>query len=71
MDQDSYQLELSRYVHLNPVRVGEVEDVAQFRWSSAAVYTGKRPAPSWLSTVAVLGQFAVGCAPRSAATPSF
>jgi REP element-mobilizing transposase RayT len=57
VDQDSYLLELSRYVHLNPIRVGEVEDAAHFRWSSAAVYTGKRPAPSWLSTVAVLGQF--------------
>jgi putative transposase len=57
VDKDAYLLELSRYVHLNPVRVGEVHNPAAFRWSSAAAYVGKQPQPGFLTTAAVLKQF--------------
>ncbi|MBI4517048.1 MAG: transposase [Deltaproteobacteria bacterium] len=57
VDKESYLVELSRYIHLNPVRVGEVADPAQFRWSSAAAYVGRQPAASWLSVEGVLKQF--------------
>jgi putative transposase len=57
VEKDSYLLELSRYIHLNPVRVGEVGDPVAFGWSSAAAYVGKQPQPGFLSTAAVLRQF--------------
>jgi len=57
VDKDSYLLELSRYIHLNPVRVGEVKEAWEFPWSSAAAYVGKVPLPSYLSVAVVLGLF--------------
>lgn len=57
VDADAYLLELVRYVVLNPVRAGLVEDPNQWRWSSHLVMIGKQAAPTWLTTEAVLGQF--------------
>lgn len=57
VDKDSYLVELSRYIHLNPVRVGEVTDPTLFQWSSAANYVGRRPSPAWLTVREVLRQF--------------
>jgi REP-associated tyrosine transposase len=57
VDKDSYLVELSRYIHLNPVRVGEVTDPARFRWSSAAAYVGRRGEPPWLTVAEVLRRF--------------
>ena len=37
-DEDSYLLQLVRYVHLNPVRARIVADPADYRWSSHAIY---------------------------------
>lgn len=51
VDADSYLLELSRYVHLNPVRVGkyrklscheQMQYVEQYWWSSLPGYLNKR-----------------------------
>jgi putative transposase len=57
VEKDSYLLELSRYIHLNPVRVGEVRRAGAFAWSSAVAYLGKAAAPPWLSVTEVLGHF--------------
>jgi REP element-mobilizing transposase RayT len=38
VDRDSYLLELSRYVHLNPVRAGIVEKPDKYLWSSYRAY---------------------------------
>ena len=38
--KDSYLLELSRYIHLNPVRVKAVRDPVKYRWSSYHAYLG-------------------------------
>jgi REP-associated tyrosine transposase len=57
VDKDSYLLELSRYIHLNPVRVREVAEAERFRWSSAAAYVGGGRAPAWLRTDEVLSHF--------------
>jgi len=65
VDQDSYLLELSRYVHLNPVRIGsyrgsgvveQVRYLERYRWSSLAGYLriGKRQ--FWIHYDMVLGQ---------------
>ena len=56
VDADQYLLELIRYVHLNPVRNGLVNDPEQYFWSSHAVYTGKRKMP-WVHTEWVHAQF--------------
>jgi putative transposase len=57
VDKDSYLLELSRYIHLNPVRVGEVSKPWEFGWSSAGAFVGKSRAPEFLVVGEVLGHF--------------
>ena len=57
VERDSYLLELSRYVVLNPVRAAMVKHTRQWKWSSYRAMTGNDPAPSWLETGWVLGQF--------------
>lgn len=58
VEKESYLMELSRYVVLNPVRAGMVSDVDKWLWSSYAAMMGQEPTPSWLQTDWVLGQFA-------------
>lgn len=40
VDKDAYFLELTRYIHLNPVYSGIVQDPAAYRWSSYGGYLG-------------------------------
>ncbi len=56
VEQDSYLLELTRYIHLNPVRVGLVKRPAAYRWSGHRYYIGKEKLP-WLTMDWVLSQF--------------
>jgi len=49
--------ELSRYIHLNPVRAGLVERPSEYRWSSYRYYIGKENRPAWLMTKSILGYF--------------
>ena len=56
VDADAYLLELTRYVHLNPVRAGLVEDPAEYPWSGHRAYLGQDHLP-WLHTERVLSQF--------------
>jgi REP element-mobilizing transposase RayT len=39
--EDSYVLETSRYIHLNPVRAKMVEKPDSYKWSSYSMYIGK------------------------------
>jgi putative transposase len=57
VDGESYLLELSRYVVLNPVRAGMVSDAGQWPWSSYAATMGFAPCPSWLAADALLIEF--------------
>lgn len=52
-----YLANVVRYVHLNPLDIPDVGDLAAYRWSSHRTYLGLRPAPSWLSIDKVLGWF--------------
>ena len=54
---DEYAKELSRYIHLNPVRVGMVKKPEAYQWSSYQYYIGKKKAPEWLHRAFVLGYF--------------
>lgn len=55
VDKDAYALELSRYIHLNPVRAGIVARPEEYAWSSYRPYIGLASVPSWLTTDFVLG----------------
>ena len=58
VDEDSYGLKLSAYIHLNPLRGGIVGDVEEYRWSSYLDYMGKRSSSvDRLDTEFILRQF--------------
>jgi len=50
-------LELSRYLHLNPVRAKMVSDPAEYAWSSYGGYVRESRGQKWLDTSDVLNQF--------------
>lgn len=55
--KDTYLLELVRYLHLNPVRVGLVNSPGEWVWSSHREYLGIAKSGLKLETGFVLGQF--------------
>ena len=63
VDKDSYLLELSRYVHLNPIRIKanasrpptqRMRDISRYRWSSLPGYLDIKEKSSWITYEAVL-----------------
>jgi len=57
VDSDAYLQELSRYIVLNPVRAGMVDDPGDWPWSSYRATAGLQKAPRWLATDAILSTF--------------
>ncbi|MDW7711601.1 MAG: transposase [Deferrisomatales bacterium] len=57
VEKDEYAEELSRYIHLNPVRAGAARNPEGYPWSSYAAYVGLVPAPPWLRQELVLSAF--------------
>ncbi|MFH0812635.1 MAG: transposase [Pseudomonadota bacterium] len=57
IEADEYAKELSRYIHLNPVRTGLIERPEDYPWSSYQYYIGKEKAPEWLRRDFILGVF--------------
>ena len=57
VEKDSYLLELARYVVLNPLRAGMIKEIGDWPWSSYPAMIGVVPAPVWLQTDWLLGQF--------------
>lgn len=57
IEADEYATELSRYIHLNPVKVGIVAKPEEYEWSSYRQYTGLTGAQAWLKTGFILGFF--------------
>lgn len=60
IEADEYARELSRYIHLNPVRANIVEKPEEYRWSSYLDYIGERKRPEWLEASFVLDYFGKG-----------
>jgi len=60
LERDSYLLELCRYVVLNPVRAGMVDEIGQYAWSSYPSMMGDIAPPQWLHTDWLLSQFGTG-----------
>lgn len=57
VDQDNYALELSRYIHLNPVKAKISELAQDYPWSSYAFFVGNKKKPEFLGTDFILSQF--------------
>ena len=57
VDKDVYAKELSRYIHLNPVRARIVKAPEKYEWSSYKYYIGLKKSPAWLKKDLILGFF--------------
>jgi hypothetical protein len=57
VEADAYAKELSRYIHLNPVRAEIVGMPHEYTWSSFPYYIGRKRPPKWLCTMLILGYF--------------
>ena len=57
VEKESYLLELSRYIVLNPVRAHMVSCVDEWPWSSYLATVGQVLAPIWLNTDWILSVF--------------
>ena len=54
---DEYLLQLTRYIHLNPVKANLVKKPADYQWSSYRAFLDAKNPPSWLSTKFLLSYF--------------
>jgi len=57
VEKESYLLELSRYIVLNPVRAKMVRSARDWRWSSYRATIGQAESPEFLTTNWLLSQF--------------
>jgi hypothetical protein len=56
-EKESYLLELSRYIVLNPVRAKLVLTVGEWNWSSFRIALGDVPTPPWFQAAFLLSHF--------------
>ncbi len=59
VEEEPYLLELTRYIHLNPVRAGVVstmKELRQYPWTGHATLMGQQPR-TWQEVGAIMGQF--------------
>lgn len=54
---DNYLIEVSRYIHNNPVKACIVQNAGDYEWSSYNVYTGSANSYNFLDTNKVLNYF--------------
>lgn len=54
IEPDAYLLNVSRYIHLNPVAAGLTDCATDYPWSSFGAYAGKVLAPEWLHSNFIL-----------------
>lgn len=69
VDRETYLREIVRYIVLNPVRAGFVENPEEWRWSSYRTTGGLTSNPAWLTVAEVLDLFGEGS--TAAARESF
>jgi REP element-mobilizing transposase RayT len=56
VQNDAYLLQLSYYIHRNPLRAKMVERLPDYRWSSYRAYAYGQPAPEWLNTKLIMSR---------------
>lgn len=59
VEKDSYQLQLSRYIHRNPLEAGMVDTLGGYPWSSYPHYLSRQKPPAWLYREEIYGQLGV------------
>lgn len=57
VENEAYLLQLSYYIHRNPLRAGIVQRLIDYPWSSYPAYAYNRRCPEWLKTDLLLSQF--------------
>ena len=57
VENDAYLLQLSYYIHNNPLRAGMVKRLIDYRWSSYPAYAYNRRHPGWLDKDLIFSQF--------------
>ena len=57
VQNDAYLLQLSYYIHRNPLRAGMVKRLSSYKWSSYRAYAYDDNVKKWLSTELILSQF--------------
>jgi len=57
VQNDAYLLQLSYYIHRNPVRAGIVKRLSSYKWSSYPAYAYDDKVKKWLNTELILSQF--------------
>jgi len=57
IENDAYLVQLSYYIHRNPLRARMVKRLASYKWSSYRAYAYGRPIPKWLNTDVILSHF--------------
>ncbi|MGD2029706.1 MAG: transposase [Desulfobacterales bacterium] len=57
VQNDAYLMQLSCYIHRNPLRAGLVNRLTDYRWSSYRSYAYKSSYIRWLNTDLILSQF--------------
>ena len=57
VQNDAYLLQLSYYIHRNPLRDGMVRRLADYKWSSFRTYAYGKSHQNWLNTNVILSQF--------------
>jgi putative transposase len=58
VENDAYLLQLSYYIHRNPLRAGIVRRLGSYRWSTYRIYAYGKSVPEWLDSEMILSQFA-------------
>jgi REP element-mobilizing transposase RayT len=56
VDTDGYLLQVSRYIHLNPVAAKICKDPLDYKWSSYRSYVNAKQSIAWLQTSFLLAQ---------------
>jgi len=64
IEEDGYFLEVSRYIHLNPLRAKIVARPEDYPWSSYPGYVRAARAVTWVTYARVLGEFGQAAAAR-------
>ena len=54
IESDAHLMQVSRYIHRNPVEASLIAEPWQWPWSSAQAYLGLTQTPAWLHTEAIL-----------------
>jgi len=57
VENDAYVMQLSCYIHRNPLRAGIVSRLIDYKWSSYPIYAYAKKGPDCLSTQLILANF--------------